>query len=79
MFGRAHELVEEFDALTQRLADPATHADTAVSRRVGRRYAELTPIVKALAEHEALTADVEAARELAAEDPAFGAEGRQPR
>ena len=74
MFGRAHELVEEFDALTQRLADPAPHADTAVSRRVGRRYAELTPIVKALAEHEALTADVEAARELAAEDPAFGAE-----
>ena len=58
MFGHAHELVAEFDELTRQLADPATHADTALSRRVGRRYAELTPIIKGLAEHEALVADL---------------------
>ncbi len=74
MFANAAAIVAEHDELTAALADPATHADTALSRRVGRRYAELTPIVKALAEHEALTADLEAARELADEDAAFAEE-----
>ncbi|QIK73318.1 peptide chain release factor 1 [Propioniciclava coleopterorum] len=74
MFANAAAIVAEYDELTAALADPATHADTALSRRVGRRYAELTPIVKALAEHETLTADLQAARELADEDAAFAEE-----
>ena len=74
MFANAAAIVAAHDELTAALADPATHADTALSRRVGRRYAELTPIVKALAEHETLTSDLEAARELADEDAAFAEE-----
>lgn len=74
MFEAAAGLREEFAELERQLADPAIHADLAASRRIGRRYAELTPIVKNLAAHEQLTADLQAARELADEDPGFAAE-----
>ena len=74
MFANAAAIVAEHDELTAALADPATHADTALSRRVGRRYAELTPIVKAMDAHRRLTGDMEAATELAEVEPAFAAE-----
>ena len=74
MFEAAAGLREEFAALEQQLADPAIHADIAASRRVGRRYAELTPIVKNLTAHEQLASDLSAARELAEEDPTFAEE-----
>ena len=74
MFGNTDALRAEYAALEQQMADPATHADVALSRRVGRRYSELTGVVKALNEHEALTEDLAAARELAADDPDFAAE-----
>ena len=73
-FANAEALRAEYADLERRLADPATHADMARARKVGRRYAELTPIVKAFAEHERLTADLADARELAADDPDFAAE-----
>ena len=74
MFEAAAGLREEFAQLEQQLADPAIHADLAASRRIGRRYAELTPIVKNLTAHEQLSADLIAARELADEDPTFAEE-----
>lgn len=74
MFEAADGLREEFAELEVQLADPATHADMALARRVGRRYAELTPIVRGIEEHERLTEDLQAARELASEDASFGAE-----
>ena len=74
MFESAEPLREEFAQLEAALSDPATHADLARARKVGRRYAELTPIVKGLEEHASLTEDIAAARELAADDPAFAAE-----
>jgi peptide chain release factor 1 len=77
MFEAAAGLREEFAALEQQLADPGVHADVALARKIGRRYAELTPIVKALTAHEELSADLTAAQELATEDPAFGAEAEQ--
>ncbi|MDN5724642.1 MAG: peptide chain release factor 1 [Propionibacteriales bacterium] len=73
-FAAAEPLRAEFAGLESEMADPAVHADVARARRIGRRYAELTPIIKALAEHETLSADVQAARELAAEDPGFAEE-----
>jgi len=74
MFESAEPLREEFAQLEAALSDPATHADLARARKVGRRYAELTPIVKGLAEYARLTEDIAAARELAADDAAFAAE-----
>ena len=53
------------------------HADQARARELGRRYAELGPLVAAVREQEALAADLEAAREMAAEDPEMAAEAEQ--
>jgi len=77
MFEAADSLREEFAELEQQLAQPATHTDLALARRIGRRYAELTPIVKGLAEFDQLTDDLDAARELAVEDEAFADEAHQ--
>ena len=74
MFEAANGIREEFADLESQLADPAIHNDLARSRKVGRRYAELTPLVAALDEHDRLSADIAAAEELAAEDPSFAEE-----
>jgi peptide chain release factor 1 len=68
------ELLAEHARLERELADPAMHADQNRARTVGKRYAELTPVVetqRALAE---LGGDLATARELAAEDESFRAE-----
>ncbi len=66
-------LVEHAD-LETRLADPTVHADQATARRLGRRYAELTPVVETARQLDAARADLDAARELTAEDSSFAAE-----
>ena len=77
MFDRLGELASEHAELERALADPGVHADPDKARDFGRRYAELTPIVNAYAEYRQAGEDEEAARELAAEDPSFGAEADQ--
>ncbi|MFJ8684961.1 peptide chain release factor 1 [Micromonospora wenchangensis] len=71
---RLAALLDEYAELEKRLADPAIHADQNTARRVGRRYAELVPLHRAAGELEQARVDLVAARELAAEDPAFGEE-----
>jgi len=71
---RLSALLAEYSELEGRLADPAIHADQVAARRVGRRFAELTPIAKTAAELAQAREDIAAARELAAEDAAFAAE-----
>jgi peptide chain release factor 1 len=71
---RLAALLDEYAELEKWLADPGIHADQNTARRIGRRFAELTPIHKAAAELEQARADLVAARELADEDPAFAAE-----
>jgi hypothetical protein len=71
---RLSALLEEYAELEKRMSDPSIHADQALVRRVGRRFAELAPIYAAHNELEAARADLAAARELAAEDPSFAGE-----
>jgi peptide chain release factor 1 len=71
---RLTSLLDEYAELEQRLADPAIHADQTAARRVGRRFAELTPIYKAAEELTQVREDLTAARELAAEDAGFATE-----
>ena len=59
------------------LSDPAVHADLARARKVGRRYAELTPIVRGMDEYERMAGDLRAARELAEDDETFAAEAEE--
>ncbi|GAA2612688.1 peptide chain release factor 1 [Paractinoplanes durhamensis] len=71
---RLSSLLEEYADLEKQMEDPSIHADQALVRRVGRRFAELAPIYAANAELEAARGDLAAARELAAEDSAFAGE-----
>lgn len=70
----APDLVAEYAKLETELADPAVHSDQAVARRLGRRYAELAPIVRVARELDAVRGDLQAAIELGAEDAGFAAE-----
>ncbi|WP_214371251.1 peptide chain release factor 1 [Pseudonocardia sp. H11422] len=70
-------LLAEHADLELMLADPAVHADAANARKLGRRYAEIGPVVAAARELTAAREDQAAARELAAEDPAFAAEAEE--
>jgi peptide chain release factor 1 len=71
------QLLAEYAEVEQALADPAVHTDQTKARTLGRRFAELAPIRSAASELDAARADLAAAKELAAEDPAFGAEADQ--
>jgi peptide chain release factor 1 len=74
MFEAVSELLAEHAELEKKMADPAVHADAAEARRLGRRYAELSPIVATHRAWSQAAEDVAAAVELAAEDPSFRAE-----
>jgi len=71
MFDKLGEIAAEHAELEAQMSDPDLHSDQARARTVSKRYAELTPVVEAYAEYSAVVADIEAARELAAEDPSF--------
>ena len=67
-------LTAEYAELERALADPAVHADQAVARRLGRRYAELSRIVRTAADLDAARGNLAAARELSSEDASFAQE-----
>src|SRR3954452_16783988 len=67
-------LLDEHAELERRMAGPGLHADPALARKLGRRYAELGQLVEAHRELAAAAAAVGAARELATEDEDFAAE-----
>ena len=71
---RIEALLAEHADLERQLADPGLHADATAARRVGRRFAQVSPIVATYRKLEAAQGDLEAAKELAAEDAAFAAE-----
>jgi peptide chain release factor 1 len=71
------DALAEHAELEAELADPAVHADQARARELGRRYAELGPLVAAIRERDQAAEDLEAAREMAGEDAEFAAEARQ--
>jgi len=72
--GAVEALLAEHADLEARLADPSVHADQGEARRLGRRYAEISPVVDTARELRSTEDDIAAARELAAEDPGFAAE-----
>ncbi|MCL2490736.1 MAG: peptide chain release factor 1 [Propionibacteriaceae bacterium] len=79
MFEAAEALRDEFARCEAELADPTIHADPARSRRVGRRYNELAPIIAGLDDHARLSGDLATAEELTSDDPGFAAEADEIR
>ncbi|HEY7053787.1 MAG TPA: peptide chain release factor 1 [Mycobacterium sp.] len=67
-------MLAEHADLERRLADPDLHSDASAARKVGRRFAQLAPIVATYRKLEAARGDLGAARELAADDESFAAE-----
>jgi peptide chain release factor 1 len=74
MFDNCVELEAEFTDLERALADPSVHADQARARTLGRRYAQLRPVIESYRHWRTLADDEAAARELAEDDPVFAAE-----
>jgi peptide chain release factor 1 len=64
------DLLAEHADLEARLADPGVHADQALARELGRRYAEIGPVVAAAQRRESLRGDLAAALELGMDDEA---------
>ncbi|MEU5638412.1 peptide chain release factor 1 [Streptomyces milbemycinicus] len=77
MFEAVEELIGEHADLEKRLADPAVHADQREATRLGKRYAELTPIVGTYRSWKQTGDDIETARELAQLDADFADEVKE--
>ncbi len=74
MFETCVETEREFTELESALADPAIHADQKKARALGRRYAQLRPVVSTYRTWLELTADLHAADELVQGDASFAGE-----
>ncbi|PDP84857.1 peptide chain release factor 1 [Glycomyces fuscus] len=68
------DLLGEYYELEQQLADPEVHADQGRARTLGKRYAQLTPIIETYRALKEVENDIDAARELAVEDSSFAEE-----
>jgi peptide chain release factor 1 len=68
------DLLAEHASLERELADPAVHTDQSRARRLGRRYAQLAPLVETSRALEEARGNLATARELAGEDASFAAE-----
>jgi peptide chain release factor 1 len=73
-FASAHEMVREYAELEAAMADPSIHEDQGKARQLGRRYAQLGPVVAGFKEWKSADDDLNAAKELAASDPDFTSE-----
>jgi peptide chain release factor 1 len=67
-------LLAEHADLERQLADPQLHANAGNARKVGRRFAQVAPIVATYRKLESTRGDLDAARELAVDDESFAAE-----
>ena len=76
-FTKVEEMVSEMADLEAKLSDPATHGDPNEARRIGKRHAEIRPVVAKYNELKQLRDDEAAAREMGAEDSAFMAEAEE--
>ncbi len=74
MFEAVEGLVTEHAELEQRLAEPSTHADQQLAKKLNQRYAEVSAIIRTWREWLQFGEDAEVARELASEDAEFAAE-----
>ena len=73
-FASAHELVREYAELEAAMADPSIHNDQGRARLLGRRYAQLGPVVAGFRQWRLAEDDLAAAKELAVGDSDFASE-----
>ena len=73
-FASAHEMVREYAELEAKMADPSIHEDQNNARNLGRRYAQLGPVVAGFKAWKSAEDDLAAGKELAAVDADFASE-----
>ncbi|ASY14193.1 peptide chain release factor 1 [Candidatus Planktophila dulcis] len=73
-FASAHEMVREYRELELKMADPSIHEDQGNARKLGRRYAQLGPVVAGFNAWKSAADDLEAAKEMALDDASFASE-----
>ncbi|CAN2233521.1 peptide chain release factor 1 [Candidatus Planktophila dulcis] len=73
-FASAHEMVREYQELELKMADPSIHEDQGNARKLGRRYAQLGPVVAGFNAWKSAADDLDAAKEMALEDASFASE-----
>ena len=74
MFEAVETLVAEHADLERQMADPAVHADPAIAKRLGQRYAEVGAIVRTYRDWQQVGGDLAAARELVDDADTFADE-----
>ena len=74
MFDKVVDLAAELVQIEGQLSDPTLHQDQNKAREVGRRFAQIKPIVETWRQWQQVTEDIEAASELAEEDESFAQE-----
>ena len=75
-FPAAVAAVEEYGRLEKQMSQPETASDPAQIRKLGRRHAELAPIVEAYKAYQSALEDSQAAEQMAREDPDFAQEAK---
>ncbi len=73
-FAKADELVREYEELEKQMADPSIHSDQGKARQLGKRYAQLGPVIAGYRAWKSASDDLAAAKEMAAEDASFASE-----
>ena len=76
-FPAAVTALEEYHNIEQRMAEPEVASNPDKMRKLGRRHAELGAIVSAYTAYKQVKDDLEAAREMASEDPDFAEEAKR--
>jgi len=73
-FSTMPEILKEYEQLEKDMADPSMHADQGKARQLGKRYAQLGPVIAGYRAFKKSEEDLTAARELAEVEPDFAAE-----
>ena len=73
-FSTMPEILKEYEQLEKDMADPSIHADQGKARQLGKRYAQLGPVIAGYRAYKKCEDDLAAARELAADDESFATE-----
>jgi peptide chain release factor 1 len=73
-FAQVNELLAEYESLEMQMADPAIHTDQNKARALGKRYAQLGPVIAGYRAYKLAEEDLTAGKELAESDPSFVSE-----
>ena len=73
-FATMPEILKEYETLEAAMADPSIHSDQGKARQLGKRYAQLGPVIAGYRAYKKCEDDLAAAKELAEVDEGFAAE-----